>query len=247
MRIVIAALALFALAGCGGGTDENGSTPVAGGPAVGNVAAPAGKAWTDVITQTKDGGVMQGNPDAPIKLLEYGSRSCPACAAFAMTGPEPLRAKYIATGQVSWEFREFMIHPQDVGLALIGKCVPDEAFFPILDEMYAKQPEFNERGQAIPEAAWQSMQGLPPLGQARRFMELFGYLDFMKQRGVPQAKLDQCLNDQAALEKLAERMKYATDTMKVTGTPSFYINGEKVNDAITWDQVEPALRAAGAR
>lgn len=246
MRIVIAALATLALAGCGGG-DGNGSTPVTSETPVANTAAPAGKAWTDVITKTPEGGVMQGNPNAPIKLLEYGSRSCPACAAFAMTGPEPLRAKYIATGQVSWEFREFIIHPQDVGLSLIGKCVPDEAFFPILDEMYAKQPEFNQRGQAIPEGEWQSMQGLPPLGQARRFMELFGYLDFMKQRGVPQAKLDQCLSDQAALNKLSEQLKYATDTMKVTGTPSFYVNGEKIADAITWDQVEPALRAAGAR
>ncbi|MBL7599238.1 thioredoxin domain-containing protein, partial [Escherichia coli] len=74
------------------------------------VQAPAGKAWVDMISKTKDGGYLQGNPNAPIKLVEYGSRNCPYCGLFGRTAPEPLRKNYISTGKVSWEFRDFLIH-----------------------------------------------------------------------------------------------------------------------------------------
>src|SRR4051812_3124945 len=111
MRTVLAMIALLLLAACGGGSG-NSSAPAA---PVATAKPPAGKLWTDVYTKTGDGWVMQGNPNAPIKLVEYGSRTCPVCGAFAASGTEPLREKYIKTGQVSWEFHDFLVHPQDLG------------------------------------------------------------------------------------------------------------------------------------
>ena len=35
------------------------------------------------VVRTPAGGYRQGNPDAPVKLIEYGSRTCPTCARFA--------------------------------------------------------------------------------------------------------------------------------------------------------------------
>src|SRR5437868_2177610 len=105
MRIFLALAALVALAGCGGGDADN--SAITNAAPVTAASPPPGKAWVDVVEKTGEGWYRQGNPNAPIKLIEYGSRSCPTCGRFAAEGVEPLRAKYIATGQVSYEFRDF--------------------------------------------------------------------------------------------------------------------------------------------
>ena len=73
--------ALF-LGSCKG--EEEGAATSA--EAVAPVAPPAGQQWFDVVATTPEGGWLVGNPDAPIKLIEYGSLTCPACAAFSQGG-----------------------------------------------------------------------------------------------------------------------------------------------------------------
>ena len=41
---------------------------------------PPGGSWADVVNATP-AGVMMGNPDAKVKLIEIGSLSCPHCKA----------------------------------------------------------------------------------------------------------------------------------------------------------------------
>ena len=103
-RIVLAVLP-FLLAACGDGAG-NSSAPAA---PVAAVTAPAGQSWLDTVAQT-EGGFRVGNPDAPVKLIEYGARSCPTCGAFAREGAEPLLNNYVASGKVSFEFRDFLVH-----------------------------------------------------------------------------------------------------------------------------------------
>ncbi|MCB8829698.1 DsbA family protein, partial [Escherichia coli] len=114
-----------------GGDAGNTGTPAAPAAPVAAVAAPAGQHWTDVVAQTKEGYVM-GNPDAPIKLVEYGSRLCPTCGALAREGYQPLTTKYVDSGKVSFEFREFLVHGAlDMPPTLLGNCTSKEAFFPL--------------------------------------------------------------------------------------------------------------------
>ena len=74
MRIALALTALIALAGCGGGSGGGNTTAAA---PVTAVAPPAGKQWSEVVEKT-DEGYRMGNPNAPVKLVEYGARLCPA-------------------------------------------------------------------------------------------------------------------------------------------------------------------------
>ncbi|MES2442062.1 MAG: thioredoxin domain-containing protein [Pseudomonadota bacterium] len=252
MRIVQALIAIAAaigaltLAGCGGGDAGNGATPVVSTTPVATAKPPAGKQWTEVFDKTGEGWVRQGNPAAPIKLVEYGSRSCPVCGAFAQTGVEPLRAKYIASGQVSYEFRDFLVHPQDLGIALLGRCASTEAFFPILDQMYANQTAFNQKLNTLDDATYQQMQKLTPLEQAKMFVNYLGYTGLMKQSGVTDAQIQQCMS-QPALDVLGKQLEEATEVKKVSGTPTFFINDKQVEGAVGWAQLEPALQRAGAR
>jgi len=244
MRFALALLPLLALAACNGGGGGNASTSAT---PVAKATPPAGKQWVDVVAKTPEGGFRQGNPDAPIKLVEYGSRTCPTCGRFAAEGVEPLRAQFISTGQVSYEFRDFPLHgAPDFALALLNQCVGIDAFFPMLDRMFANQSNFLDKQQKLPEATLQQIQGMAPQQAAIAFADAVGMVDFVKQNGLPEAKARQCLADQATLKAIGDVYADGANNRGVTGTPSFFVNGNAV-DGPSWKDVETALRAAGAR
>lgn len=232
----------FALAGCGDGAG-NGAAPAA---PVAAVTAPAGQNWVDTVSRTPEGGYRMGNPDAPIKLVEYGARSCPACGAFNRASAQELPAQFVSTGKVSFEFRDFLVHGiSDMPGALLAACAGPGPFFALTDAMYANQNDYLDRLQKLTEAEQKQMQTATP-GQAITFLaEKGGLLELAKQRGIPEAKARQCLNDQKAIEALAKSTEAVSKDGKVTGTPTFYLNDEKVQ-AADWPSIQAALKAAGA-
>ena len=230
----------FALPACGG-TSEGNSTAAAT-----PVAAPAGKNWTETVSKTAEGYVM-GNPDAAIKLVEYGARTCPTCGAFAQEGFQPLTNTYVASGKVSFEFRDFIVHgAPDIALALLGTCGSTEAFFPILEQQYANQSAFLDKLQALTPEQQKALEGQTPTAVATSLAQTMGAIDFMKQRGLPEAQARQCLGSMPKLEAIAKPTETATQAGTVTGTPTFMINGEVVPNTVTWTQLEQALKKAGA-
>jgi len=240
-----APFAALGLASCGSG--DAGGNIVASAP-VAAKAAPTGKNWIETVSKTPDFGYRMGNPDAPLKLIEYGSRACPACAQFDAEGYPELKQKYVATGKVSYEFRDYPIHgPLDVAPILLGHCVDESVFFPLLDQMMSNQPTLlaNERDVS---ARIQAMPGAAPAAVATAYAEGLGYLDFVKQRGVPEAKARACLNDAAKLDALTKSTAKANADYQVSGTPTFILNGSPVvlsGTGGTWAQLESVLKRAG--
>ncbi|WP_315761318.1 thioredoxin domain-containing protein [Sphingomonas sp. Y38-1Y] len=241
MRSMLILAPLTLLAACGGeGSGGNASAPAA---PVQGAAAPAGQQWSQVVSETPEGGYRMGNPDAPVKLVEYGSRTCPACGAFARQGFEPL-TKLVETGKVSFEFRDFLIHgAPDLASAVLGRCGGPTTFFPLLEQMYANQAATLDKLQSTPESFQAQIQSMAPPQQVAAWAQQAGYLDFVKQRGIPEAQARQCLADMNTVQKLVNMTDKATE---VTGTPTFIINGKKAEGAVSWPQLETALKQAGA-
>jgi protein-disulfide isomerase len=240
MKIVTAALLALALAGCSNSGDGNSATAAAG-PVQGK-APPAGQSWTDVVAKT-DEGYRMGNPDAPIKLVEYGSRLCPACRAFATESLPEIEKSYIPTGKVSYEFREFLIHgPADLPPSLLGGCVGEGPFFAVMQAQYAEQPNFVEK---LTPAFMQSIQSLPPVQAIPAMAQQMGLIDFMKQRGLPEAKARACLSDMKRIDALTQQTQAKGADGTVTSTPTLILNGNKL-DSFAWSDVEKSLKAAGA-
>lgn len=243
-RLALAMLPL-ALAGCGGTDGGDGSNAAAPAAPVAAAPAPAGTEWAEQVVVTPEGGYRMGNPNAPIKLVEYGSRTCPHCQLFATTGMDSLRGKYVASGKVSYEFRDFLVHAPDVGAALLGQCAGVQTFFPMLEQMYATQQQFLDRWTALPNARQQQIQAMQPAQAAAAWADSLGYVDFMKQHGLPEPQARGCLADQKKIDAVVEVTNDAMSNKAVTGTPAFFLNGKKL-DAGEWDQVEAALKTAGA-
>jgi protein-disulfide isomerase len=241
-----ACLALLAAAACSHTPDvTNGTMPTA---QVTGAKPPAGQDWTQVVSETPDGGYRMGNPNAPLKLVEYGSRTCPTCGRFGREGMEPLENGYVKTGKVSYEFREYLVHGSpDLPPAILGRCVGTAAFFPVLEAMYQGQDQFEQKlmDQNATSALEQKLQGAPPPQVAQAWADYMGYVDFMKQRGLPEAKARACLSDQKGIDRIIQVMNDAQQNKDVTSTPTFILNGQKL-DVAGWDQLEPALKQAGA-
>lgn len=244
LGLVLAPLAL-GLVSCGK-KDEAGPTALATGDPVAKIAAPAGKAWADMVEVTPDGGYRLGNPEAPIKLIEYGSLSCPHCAKFTQDGHEELVNDFIASGRVSWEFRSFAIHPQDVPLTMLATCSGKEAVFPLIQQIYLNFDAMNASlaDKAVQDKANAAMQ-LPAAQRLPAMADALGYTQFFAQRGIATDQAKKCLGNVATAKQIAEFSdKYTNDG--ITGTPTLLVNGSKV-DSTEWEETKAALKAAGAR
>jgi len=246
-RIVCAVLPLLFVAACGkGDAGGNSSTAPAAAP-VAEAKPPAGQNWVDVVSKTPEGGYRMGNPDAPVKLVEYGSRSCPHCAAFDAEGFPVLKAGPIAAGKLSYEFRDFPVHGAvDMGPIMLGQCVEPAQFFPMLDQMMTSQQQLIGRSEKISDEDNARLQKASPGEVAAFLANFYGYVDFVKQRGVPEAKAKACLSDPKALEAIAKQTEAASRQYNVSGTPTFLVNGTVATDVASWAALQPVLKAAGA-
>ena len=236
------------LASCNGTGGGNNAAGNAAAPATDAApaapTAPAETRWVDRVEKTAEGGFRMGNPEAQIKLIEYGSRTCSHCANFATTGMEPLKA-YIASGRVSFEFRDFLLNPIDVSAAVVGQCAGAAQFFPILEQMFAEQPRLLANGQQLGQAYIDELEAMAPQPRVAALADRFGYLALVRQRGVPEAQARQCLADESATEALVRVATTGQTQFNVSSTPTFILNGQVIG-ANTWPQVEAALKDAGA-
>jgi protein-disulfide isomerase len=231
-----AALALL-LASCG--EDGNGSAGVNLQAPLTPIAAPNAGDWREVVATTPEGGTRIGNPQAPVKLVEYGSLTCPACRAFSETATARLRDPYIRSGQVSWEFRHLIIHgAPDVALALLANCRPPAAFFGTIERIYDQQPQILARFDDEEQARIRSLPADTVLVPVAEAMELG---PFFAQLGLPGSRFQQCLADRPAAQRLADVTNRAMTLEGVGGTPTFFVIGERLT-VTAWSDLEPILR-----
>ncbi len=241
-HLLAAAALLFVSSACNGdkGTDSSGS-----GTKVEAVAPPQGGDWSQVVTQTPAGGFQMGNPNAAVKLVEYGSLTCPHCREFDETGVQPLIDNYVKSGRIAFEFRNYVRDPYDLAAALITRCNGTKGFFPLTRAMYKDQPNWVARLQTITPEQQQALTGLGPERQFVEIAKAAGFQQWAAMRGLPSAKSATCLADQAEINRLVQMTSDATtDIPNFPGTPTFTINGELVENAAVWKLLEPKLRDA---
>lgn len=236
------ALALL-LAGCGnGGSDAANPGETA---ALEAIPAPGGGDWTATVAQTPEGGFVMGNPDAPVKVVEYASMTCPHCASFAATGTPQLIDEYVKTGQVSFELRNFVRDPVDLTASLLARCGGPTPFFKLTEQMFAAQEDWFGQLQQMTAEQQQQLQTMAPSQMTGAVAEQSGLLQFARVRGIPAERAQQCLANQSEIDRLVEMtQRVTTQYPEFPGTPSFTINGELAQNAGTWETLEPKIRAA---
>ncbi len=231
------------IAGC-----SNNDIPTS--PKIAAVVPPQGKVWADVVSKTEAGGFLIGNADAKIKLIEFVSLTCSHCAEFAHEGTAELREKFINTGQVSYEFRNFVRDPHDMAGTLLTQCAGPEKFWALTDAVLANQEPMYDRLKKLSEADFAAQNSLPP---EKRFIEIArsaGLTDLAVSKGLDPAAAQLCLTDVANSEKIAAQVSGYLKDYELIGTPAFILNGKMIalnSSGSRWEQMREILQKSGAR
>lgn len=163
-------------------------------------AAGAQEAASPVVDMTL------GQADAPVEIIEYGSFTCPHCAAFEETVFPQIKENYIDTGKVKFTFREAYFNKYDMWASLMARCGGEMKYFGIVDMIYSTQNEW---------ARQSSEQGV---ADAIRKMGL--------QAGIGQEELDACMQDGEQLKALVAWYQGNVEKDGFNSTPSFIVDGE---------------------
>lgn len=184
---------------------------------VGGPALAAG-----VPAEAVQGDMSLGNPKAKVRVTEYASASCPHCARFDEEVWPAFRKKYVDTGRVYFTLKEFLTPPPEVAAAgfLIARCGGKAKYFPILDGVFRSQTE------------WTSDSVREPL------------LKVAKAHGLTEAQVDACTSDEAALKALNARFEAAVGKDGVHSTPTFDINGQRIEGETDLATLDAAIAKA---
>jgi protein-disulfide isomerase len=171
-----------------------------------------------------DDGYSMGNAKAAVTVVEYASASCSHCARWDAEVFPDFKKKYIDTGKVHYVYREFLTSPEPyaAGAFLLARCAGPDKYFGVVEAAYRGQKEM---------FANQDMRG--PLLKAAQ------------SAGMNEQQFTACTSDQKAILALNDRVQKAINVAKVTGTPTFEVNGTRLLGAdggeVSMDKLSAAI------
>lgn len=246
-RTLFIALAVAGLSTAACNAEKGGDKGTAASGPVKPVDPPANGDWSTVVSQTAEGGFVMGNPNAAVKIVEFGSMTCPHCAEFDEEAMKPLVDNYVKSGRVSLEFRNFVRDPFDLAASLVARCGGTSSFFGLTRGLYSDQRNWMAKIQAADPAVMQQVQALPPQQQFGELAKVAGFQDWAAMRGLPAEKSAACLANQSEVDRLVQMQNDAVSSYDIPGTPSFLLNGELVPiepGSTPWQQLEAKIKSA---
>jgi protein-disulfide isomerase len=160
-----------------------------------------------------------GHTKAPITIVEYSSMTCPHCAAFEENVFPMLQSKYIDTGKVRFVSREFPLDIKAAAASMLARCAANgdaPRYFEATTMLFKQQGPLMDR----------TTDTLKAVGG--RF-------------GMNEQAVEACVRDQALLDKLTADQRFALDELQVDATPTFFINGERLKGAMSFEEFESKL------
>jgi protein-disulfide isomerase len=166
-------------------------------------------------------GYALGPPDAPVVVTEFSDFGCPYCAVFARSVFPELRREFIESGSVRWLHLPIMstsIPNSDVA-AHAAACAGDGGrFWAMHERLYERQPQ------------WQNAVEPGPV-----------FARYAREIGLPRRAFDACMA--AAGRADVDHANEMAWVAGVRATPTFFINGRRLEGALPLDQWRSILRA----
>jgi len=168
-----------------------------------------------------------GDPSAPISIVEFSDFGCHFCRQFATETFPTLEREYIETGKVRWKYIPFVlgIFPNGDRAAIAGVCAAqqgDEAFWTMHDVLYASQDEWKSEG-----------------GAARQL-----FARYAEDAGLDEGQFLRCYDQNEPARDITTNDRLGRQ-LGVRATPTFFINGARVEGAIPLDLFKRVLDEVG--
>jgi protein-disulfide isomerase len=197
-----------------------GGVAVVGVAVIGYVMARPAKTMTldpATLPAVAAAGILKGNPDAPVQVLEFADFECPGCGYYAsVTGPDVLK-RLVDTGEISFRFFDFPLdmHPNAIPAHNAGQCANEQGkFWEMHDLIFAGQFEWNTQATKNPKKILKS---------------------YAQNAGLDVAKWEECFDSGRMLPQILANRKEG-ERLRVQSTPTFIIGGRMVSGAIPYDQ-----------
>src|SRR5207302_5226767 len=133
-----------------------------------------------------------------------------------------IKSEYIDTGKIRYIFREFPLDVKAVAGAMLARCIAkDDAgkYFAVVDLLFKQQNDWVVKN---------TTDTLTRIG---------------KQAGLSQQAVEDCLRNQALMDKVAADQKYASEMLKVDSTPTFFVNGEKIKGEASFEEFDKKIKS----
>ena len=182
--------------------------------------APAAPDWQASELVPLGQSPRQGNPNAPVVIVEFSSLQCPYSARARQTIVELLEA-YPDEVQLVYRHLPLSFQPESHPAALAAEAAREQgAFWPMVDSLYASQRTMTEIGA---DAAGRQL--------AARI-------------GLNEARYAEALANPSELDARVQRDVELARQLGIQGTPTFMINGEPVRGAQPREVFEAAIARA---
>jgi protein-disulfide isomerase len=158
---------------------------------------------------------IRGNVNAPVTIIEYSDFQCPFCARFH----EVLKAAVASGSQVRWVYRHLPlseIHPMAVPAAEAAECASDQGqFWEYAELLFQRQEQLDD-------------------------LQLVAIANDL---GLDEQRFTACRQSRGQRERVAFDAK-AFGEGHLTGTPTSFVNGTRLEGAVSPEEVQRAIAAA---
>ena len=158
--------------------------------------------------------LVEGDANAPITMIEYSSLSCPHCARFQKDVLPQIKKDFIDTGKVKLIQRDFPLNKPAVQAAQFAHCVSPMRYSAIVDTLFKTQDEW------LTEDAAEKLATIAATA------------------GMDRPTFDACLADKGSEAKIVATRKAGEDAFQINATPTFIVNGVKVEGEQTYDDLK---------
>lgn len=191
-------------------------------PAAAQTPKPAGDAAALLAVMPQDR--VLGKADAPITIVEYASMTCPHCARFHKDVLPKLKEKWIDTGKAKLVLREFPFDAAALQAAMLARCAPPERFQPLIETLFETQDSW-----AVAKDWRGALERTAKLG------------------GISKKDFDACLGNKALEDQVVQSRLVAATQLGVNSTPTFFVNGTKLEGAPTVEAFDQLLSGLAAK
>lgn len=159
-----------------------------------------------------------GSEDAPLTMIEYFSLTCGACGKFHRDVLPTLKEKYIDTGRLRMEYRDFPLDIWALRAAAMARSAPQKRYDALITVLFDQQARWTRADDVL--------AALKQIGRLA---------------GLSSNYVQAALMNTELLDGIANSRLVANRDLGVQSTPTFLIGDRKLNGFLPLDEFDALL------
>ncbi len=172
-------------------------------------------------------GIVLGDVNAPVEIIEFADFECPACGQFATITEPDVRKRLVETGRARFVFYYFPLpmHPNAWPASHAAACANEQGkFWEMHDRIFMGQPDWNGQATRNPKGVFEK---------------------YVKEIGLDGAAWESCYDEEKHRAQIQAHYDEAV-RRQVQSTPTFIIGKRMLSGTQSYDQIKLQVDSATA-